>query len=158
MSNQISNGTIKISYKKYELFFMAIDIDHLIERFSDEDHLKSFQEIARVTKEARYIFKQNKVYLVINTKENTTSICFVNDIFIRIKTCYYHNKIEDKVQYIMANSENLKTNKSIEGVKTEKVTVDTYGQALVDLIDDGTFTEKQIIDMFNNPKKWKRVK
>jgi hypothetical protein len=42
MSTQISNGTIKISYKKYELFFMAQDIDHLIERFSDEDHLKSF--------------------------------------------------------------------------------------------------------------------
>ena len=150
MSNQISNGTIKISYKKYELFFMAIDIDHLIERFSDEDHLKSFQEIARVTKEARYIFKQNKVYLVVNTKENTTSVCYISDKFIRIKTCFMNAKNKKEVENIIKTETNLKTNKSI-GDKVDKI---EWGQGFLDMFADGTLTEEMML----NPKKWKRVK
>lgn len=150
MSNQISNGTIKISYKKYELFFMAIDIDHLVERFSDEDHLKSFQEIARVTKEARYIFKQNKVYLVINTKENTTSVCYISDKFIRIKTCFMNAKNKKEVENIIKTETNLKTNKSI-GDKVDKI---EWGQGFLDMFADGTLTEEMML----NPKKWKRVK
>jgi hypothetical protein len=59
----------------------------------------------------------------------------------------------------MKKSKNLKTQKSIEGVKnTERVTKETWGQGFVDLIEDGTFTEDQLIEIFNNPKKWKRVK
>lgn len=154
MSNQISNGTIKISYKKYELFFMTIDIDHLIERFSDEDHLKSFQEIARVTKEARYIFKQNKVYLVVNTKENTTSVCYTSDKFIRIKTCFMNAKNKKEVENITKTGTNLKTNKAIGSSNIPSKSGIEWGQGFLDMFADGTLTEEMML----NPKKWKRVK
>lgn len=164
----ITNGKLTISHTKYEIIIMSQDVDHFIENMNDSDHFKRFQDVISITKEARFIGQKGKFYYALNSKENTITIMPFESDRLRIKTCYIANKRKDLFETIM-EGENLKTkkNKDIGNIpdtgKTYKIYDPSIARIAIDeksiwLIEEGIVPQKDIEDIFINPKCVKRVK
>lgn len=139
----ITNGKINIDYKSYEIYYMAQDIDHIIDNISKNDHLDSLVDINTFTKESRYIFKINKVYKIVNTKELTASICELSNDKIRIRTCYRYYQTQQNIEDMIKNKKNIRTKKGDKIGVSEQVLI----QPLQALVDKGIYSYSQAMDI-----------